>query len=333
MTPADRAYELINGFRLTQLVYAAAELHLPDLLAVKPCSAAELSSATGVDAGRMRRLLRALTAVGMVRELDGGFSNTEVGELFRQDMPGSRRANLRMLVPESYRNWEHLLETLRTGVTGQSIAHGATLWQLIERDPDFGARFNDAMMVNSEHVFAFVAAAGDFSGASIVVDVGGGEGSLVAGVLAAHPELRGVVYDLAAGLAQTRAYLEAHGVADRCDIVEGSFFNSVPAGDVYLLKDILHDWADDEAAQILRVCRRAMKARSRLMVVERMAPSKVEATPDHVMATLIDLQMMVQLGGKERTVDEFGYLFESAGLKLDRFTPGGAWQLVEAVPS
>lgn len=333
MTPADHAFELVNGFRFTQLVYAAVELRIPDLLATEPRSLEELSSATGIESGRLHRMLRGLIALGVLRESGGRFANTDVAELFRDGVAGSRRAQLRMLVPESYRNWDHFLETLRTGVTGQSLAHDATLWELISRDPDFGARFNDAMAGNSEDSSAFVASSGDFSQATTVVDVGGGEGSLLAGVLAAHPGLRGIVYDLPAGLAQTAAYLATHGVADRVDVVTGSFFESVPEGEVYLLKDILHDWDDERASDILKVCRRAMKSKARLMVVERMVPSVVEARPAHANATIIDLQMMVQLGGKERTLDEMEDLLESAGMKLEKFTPGGVWQLVEAVPA
>jgi O-methyltransferase/methyltransferase family protein len=333
VTPGDRAYELVNGFRTSQIVHAAVELGIPDLLTDGSKSAADLARATGIETSRLRRLLRALAGLGVLVEAgDGRFANSELGELFREGVAGSRRSLVRMLVPESYRNWDHFMETLRTGVTGQSLAHGGTLWDLIARDPDFGARFNTAMAGNTEQMANFVGSAGDFSHASVVVDVGGGEGSLVAGVLRAHPGLRGVVYDLAAGLVQTQAYLSSHGVADRCEIVEGNFFESVPKGDVYLLKDILHDWDDDAATAILRVCRREMSAGKRLMIVERVMPSHITATPAHMNATMTDLQMMVQLGGQERTEEQFVELFAAAHLRLDRFTPGGVYQLLEAIP-
>ncbi len=334
MTPSERAYELVNGFRTTQIVHAAVQLRIPDLLADRSMSAPDLARATDIEVSRLQRLLKALTGLGVLVEAeDGRFANSELGELFREGVPGSRRLLVRMLVPESYRNWDHFMETLRTGVTGQSLAHGGTLWDLIARDPDFGARFNAAMAGNTEDMAIFVGSAGDFSKASVVVDVGGGEGSLVTGVLRANPGLRGIVYDLPAGLAQTPAYLASHGVADRCEIVEGSFFESVPRGDVYLLKDILHDWDDNSATAILRVCRREVKAGARLMIVERVMPSHITATPAHMNATMTDLQMMVQLGGKERTLDEFGELFAAAHLGLDRFTPGGVYQLLEAIPA
>ena len=332
MTAGDRAYELVNGFRATQIVHAAAELKIPDLIAKGRTTVDELSAATGIDRGRLRRFLRALAALGVLLESDGdAYANTEVGDLFRDDVPGSRRPQLRMLVPESYRNWEHFMETLRTGKTGQQLAHGATLWELVARDTDFGARFNAAMASNTESLAQFVATGGDFSRATLVVDVGGGEGSLVAGVLRAHPSLRGIVFDLSAGLAQTSAYLREHEVLDRCELVEGDFFQSVPAADVYLLKDILHDWDDEKATAILKVCRRAMNPSARVMIVERVMPSRVTDSPQHLNATITDLQMMTQLGGKERTIEEFDALFESAELELDRLTPGGVYQLIEAV--
>ena len=332
MTPGDRAYELANGFRATQVAYAAAELRIPDLVAEGRRTVEALSGATGLDRGRLRRLLRALAGLGVLEETeDGTYVNTEVGELFREGVAGSRRPLIRMLVPESYSNWAHFLKTLRTGETGQLMAHGATLWELIARDSDFAARFNDTMASNTRTYAEFVARSGDFTHAALVVDLGGGEGSLVSAVLREHTNLRGIVFDLPAGLTQTAAYLASQQVADRCKTVEGSFFQSVPTADVFLLKDILHDWDDERALAILAVCRRAMNPMARIMVVERGMPSRVTSTPAHLNAAFTDLQMMVQLGSQERTIDEFSALFDSAGLKLDRVIPGGVYQLVEAV--
>ena len=334
MNAGDRAYELVNGFRTTQIVHAAVELRIPDLVADGQESAADLARATGIDPSRLRRLLRVLVALGVLSESsEGSFANTEVGELFRTDAPGSRRPLVRMLVPESYRSWDHLMETLRTGVVSHQLTHGSTLWEHIARDPDYGARFNAAMAGNTEHLAQFVSEAGDFSHAALAVDVGGGEGSLIAGVLGAHPGLRGIVYDLAAGLPQTADYLSSHGLADRCSLVEGNFFESVPPGDVYLLKDILHDWDDEKATAILRVCRREMKPDARLMIVERMMPSRVTTSAAHLNAVITDLQMMVQLGGQERTLEEFEALLDAALLKLAKLTPGGVYQLIEVMPA
>lgn len=330
--PADRAYALVNGFRTAQVVRAAVELRIPDLLAGSPMSAAQLSTATSIPIDRMRRLLRGLAATGVLIEQERGlYANSEVGEMLREGVPGSRHALARMLIPESYESWGHFMHTLRTGTTGHSVAHGMTLWEHIASDPDFGARFNAAMASLSEGLSDFVSRSHVFNGAARVVDVGGGKGALLAGVLHAHPGLRGTVLDLAAGLVETAAYLDSRGVLDRCEIVEGDFFQSVPAADVYLLKDILHDWDDEHAAQILAVIRRAMSPSAHVLILERVVPSHITDDPAHLHAVMTDLQMMVQLGGRERTLEEYEPLFQAAGLRLERFTPGDQYHLVEAV--
>jgi hypothetical protein len=332
LKPIERAFELVNGFRAAQIVSSAVELKIPDLLAGGAMSAEQLSAATDIDTDRLRRLLRGLVALGVLQlSGDDRFSNTAVGEMFREGVPGSRRAQTRMLIPESYSDWNHLMETLRTGVPGHKLAHGGTLWETISRDPDFAARFNDAMAGNSEQVAEQVGRL-DFSAARLIVDVGGGEGALAGRILEAHPHLRGIVCDLAPGLAETRAYMERVGVADRCDIAECDFFESVPSGgDVYLLKDILHDWDDEHAQKILAVCRRAMSPGARIMIVERLVPSRVTTEPGHLNATMTDLQMMVQLGGRERTVEELQRMFERASFRLLEVHPVGLWNVVEGL--
>jgi predicted nicotinamide N-methyase len=331
-SPSDRAYQLVNGFRASQLVRVAAQLRIPDLLAEGPRSAHELSRATGTDADRLRRVLRGLTALGVLKQMeDGRFGNTPVGEMFRDGVAGSRRPTVMMLLPESYRSWDHVMETLRTGRTGHEIAHGGTLWDSIQRDPDFAERFNQAMASGSDQVAEFVAASHDFASASLVVDVGGGTGGLVVGVLKAHPHLRGIICDLPAGLARARTYLEQHGVLDRCTMVESNFFESVPPdADVYLLSNIIHDWDDERARLIISVCRQAARAGSRILIIERLLPSHVTEAPAHLNAAMTDLQMMVQLGSRERTVEEYRSLLEGSGWRFSGSTPGALYGIVAA---
>jgi hypothetical protein len=333
MKPAERGFQLVSGFRAAQLVYAACELKIPDLLAGGPMTSEQLSAATGIDANRLYRLLRGLVAQGVLSEGDDRtFSNTEVGEVFREDTPGSRRAMAMMMIPHDYQSWGHFMETLRTGVTGQELAHHGTLWDSVARDPLFGARFNQAMVSNSENALDLVAEHGDFASVALVVDVGGGKGGLVGGVLARHPGLRGIDCDLPAGFAEAPDYLASLGVGDRCEIVECDFFKAVPGGgDVYLLKDILHDWPDDKAAQILAVCRRAMKAGGRLMIVERSLPERVGDDPANHNRVMTDLHMMVLLGGRERTVEDFSELFDATGFRFTRAVPGSPHGIIEAV--
>lgn len=330
MTPSDRAYRLISGYRASQIVFAAVELDLPGLIADGRSTVDELSAATLIEPSRLRRLLRGLVAWGVLAETDDRYSNTEVGELFRRDVPGSRRVVTRMLVPESYGSWSHFMETLLTGVPGQVLEHNETMWERMAHDPDFALRFNEAMAANSQAVVNFVAKTADFAGASVVADVGGGTGVLVTGVLLEHPDLHGIVFDLPGGLGETAAYLAEHGVADRCQIAEGSFLKSVPAADVYLLKDILHDWDDEHSTQILTVCRRGIEAGGRLKIVERVAPSHIGDDPADFASALTDLHMMVQLGGRERTLEDFDMLFRATGFQRTRFTKGEVFHLLEA---
>ncbi|HKW08027.1 MAG TPA: methyltransferase [Candidatus Dormibacteraeota bacterium] len=330
MTPADRAFRLVSGYRASQMVYAAAELDLPDLIAAGQATVEELSASTHVEASRLRRLLRGLVALEVLEEHGDRYSNTEVGEMFRRDVPASRRAGVRMLIPESYRSWSRFMETLRTGVPGQLLEHNETMWQRIAREPEFAIRFNEAMAINSKAVVDFVAKNGEFDSASVLADIGGGKGALIAGVLVEHPKLHGIVFDIPGGLGETAAHLAERGVADRCEIVQGSFFESVPPADVYLLKDILHDWDDEHATQILGVCRRAINPGGRLMIVERVAPSHMTSDPGHFASAMTDLHMMVQLGGRERTLEDFDSLFAATGFEATRFTPGEVFHLLEA---
>ena len=306
-------------------------LGVPDMLAGGPRSVDEISAATEIPGDRVRRLLRGLVVLGVVRQVEGKYANTEVGDVFRDGVPGSRRPLAMMHFPQSYRAWEHFVEVLRTGASGHSLAYGRALWETLAADPEFAARFNEGQAANSRAVGDFVAASGDFAAARLVVDVGGGKGALLAAVLRAHPDARGIVCDLAAGLSETRAFLAGAGLEGRAEIVEADFFDSVPAGgDVYLLKDILHDWPDEEARKILSVCRAAMPEGARLLVVERVVPSEVAADPAHLNPVMTDLHMMVLFAGRERTPEELSALFETARLELARVLPGDTFSLVEA---
>ena len=332
MKPADRAWELVNGFRASQVVRAAVEFRIPDLLAGAPRSADDLSVATHLDRGRLHRILRGLAALGVVAEdAEGRFSNTPVGDLFREGVAGSRRPLMMYMLPESYGTWGHLLETLRTGETGQKLAYGVPFWDLVEGDADFGARFNSAMASMSEQVVTSITSSIDFADARLIVDVGGGLGGLAGGIVKVFPHLRGIVCDLRAALVATPAYLAQLGVADRCSLVECDFFESVPSGgDVYLLKDIIHDWDDERGAAILAVCRRAMRPGARIVIVERLVPSHVTQDPAHLNAVMADLQMMVHFGSRERTLEEFQAMLKGAGFSSPRLVPGEVYKFVEA---
>ena len=331
----DQAFQLVSGFRSTQMVRAVCELKIPDLVAAGPRGADELAVLTGVQSERLRRVLRCLVAVGVFAETeDGRFGPTPLSECFR-DQPGSQRGMALMLTSESYEAFGDMMHTLRTGEPAFEHVHGMTHWEQLAQHPERSTIFNAAMQSGTERMSAAVVSAYDFSTLRSIVDVGGGRGTLLAALLNANPHLRGTVFDLPAGLAETEAYLKAQVVNDRCQVVTGNFFESVPAGhDAYVLKQIVHDWSDEKACAILATCRKAMGAGSRLIVVERIMPAQAEESAASRLVFMADVQMLVMLGGKERTAEEFKALFLGAGLRLTRVIPTDSiFHLIEGMPA
>ncbi len=326
---------LVSGFRATQLVRAVTELRIPDMLADGPRSAPDLAEAAGVMTEPLRRAMRALVSVGVFVEVDGGrFAATPVSDCFR-DQPGSLRGVALMLPAESYRAFADLMYSLKTGEPAFEHIYSMSRWEQLAQEPEKAALFNAAMQFGTEGVRDAVASAYDFTGLLSVVDVGGGRGTLIAGLLKANPGLRGTVFDLEAGLAETEAYLKTEGVHDRCSVKRGSFFDHVPSGhDAYVLKNIIHDWSDEKAALILANCRKAMGPERRLILIEWIVPARSEDSAVARQLFMADMQMMVMLGGRERTLDEFRALLEGAGFQLTRVIPTeSAFHLIEAIPA
>lgn len=327
------AFELMNGFRATALVRVAAQLRLPDLLAEGPRSSEELALEVGVLPEPLHRILRALATLGVVTDLgDRSFALTDVGSQF-QDRPGSLRANAIVLPEQSGPAFLEIRYSVETGRPGYDKAHGQSRWEHLSGNPEAFAQFQAFMVATSERAVPGLLRAFDFSAARVVADVAGGHGGLLAGVLAAHPHLQGVLFDLPAALEAAQAHLASKGVADRCRLVAGDFFEAVPAGaDAYLLKFILHDWYDDACIRILERCRAAMTEGSSLLVVERLLPDR--ATPADLDLFFADIEMMVGVGGRERTLAEFEQLFGTAKFKLERSADlGGEFRLLVARPA
>ena len=317
----NRVWELINGFRASQLVAFAAESGLPDLVADGPKTATSLAASTNSHEPSLRRVLGGLCALGIFSEDDSGrFHETPLSACLRS----GRQANAiaRMLPREGTAAFANLAYSVRTGKPAYELVHGKPRFEDLADDPDAASRFNTFMAVHAEADARALCDAVDLSRVSTLVDVGRGRAALTATVLQCHPQMRGIVLDLPAGLAGAQAYLEESGVVDRCRLVEGSFFEAVPAGaDVYVLRWILHDWNDPQAAEILAVVARAMASGARLLIIERLRPGRYQATAADLRVAMSDLQMLVILGGRERTEGEFSNLLASAGLKLTSTTP------------
>ncbi len=329
----DTARRLGQGYRAFQCVVVACELKIPDLLANGPKSAAEIASATQTHEPSMQSLMRALCAWEVFSERpDGTFAATEIAGHFRSDRPGLR--NWLMTNGEWYPAWANLMFTLRTGNNAFVHTFGKTTWEMGAENPEASARFNAAMVESTKRTVGAFLTAYDLADVQTVVDIGGGNGALLSAVLQAKPEMRGVLFDLRQGLAGAREALEADGVASRVTLVEGNFFESVPAGgDLYILKRIIHIWTDDQARAILEVCRRSMSGQARLVLLERTIPEHIDASPFALEAAMADLHMRVVVGGQERRTNEYRDLLAAAGLRMTRLVPTDGFGIIEAVPA
>jgi hypothetical protein len=325
-TDAERAaattlLRMIWGTHISRAVFVAAELGIADLLADGPLSSGDLARRTGTHAQSLHRVLRLLAALGVLDQDDGeAFGLTIIGERLVTDAPAGLRSWATFLdAIGAIRGFEHILETVRTGRPGFDLAHATTLFESLDGHPDRAAAFDAAMSERTAAFAASVASGCDFSDIRTVVDVGGGQGILLAGVLRCRLHLEGILFDLPAVAARAGAALDGSDVADRCEVIPGDFFARVPAGaDCYILANVLHDWNDTAGTQILRNCRSAMARHGKVLIVERRIH---ERDGDAIPALLSDINMLVITGGRERTDAEYAEVLHAAGLRLDRITP------------
>jgi hypothetical protein len=308
--------QMITGFMTSQAIGVAAQLRVPDLLADGPKTGAALAVETQTDAASLHRLLRALASVGVVEHLGGDrFALTALGAQLRSGAPGSLRNLALMFCGErAWRSWGNLLHSVRTGASAAEHLYGMNGFEYFARFPDAGSIFNEAMAEATRQVAAALIATYDLSRFRTIVDVGGGNGALLVAVLAAFPGPRGILFDLPSGCGGARSHVEAAGLNARCQVVEGDFFEAVPEGaDAYVLKAVIHDWPDDKSVAILKNCCAAIAARGKLLLIERLMPEKMDDTAVHRQVAMMDINMMVMPGGRERTESEFKLLLESAG--------------------
>ena len=328
----DRLKAVVYGFRMSQCVYVAAILGIADCLKDGPKTCDELAELTRSHPAALRRLLRALAGVGIFREDDRGcFMLTPLAELLRTDAEGSMQAEiLHMLHPSSWDPWGQLLHSVRTGEAAFPKIFGTDVWEYRSRHPEIGAIFDTMATVQSKQEGNVVIQHLDLSCAGQIIDIGGGQGGLLAEILSRYTNVCGVLFDLPHVVAGAEELLRAAGVADRCRIEPGDFFCAVPKdGDIYLLKSVIHNWRDEAAIAILRTCRLAMSSHARIVLVESMFNP---ARP--VVGDLIDLHLLVIHGGRERTPAEFGALFDASGFRLKNIlTTDAGISLIEGIPT
>jgi hypothetical protein len=315
---------------MAQAVSAAAELGVADALAAGPRTVEEVAEEVGAHAPTLYRLLRACADIELFEERpDRVFALTELGDALRTDSPVSLRDFAVWTgLPAERDTWTRLADSVRTGAPVFERVHGTSVWDHIRDRPDVLGVFDRAMTQTSRQIIGSIVAAYDFGGLRTLVDVGGGRGALLSAVLAANPGLRGVLYDQPEVVAESGPVFKEAGVAERATARGGSFFDAVPpGGDAYLLSNIIHDWDDEPSVRILSKVRAVLPADGRVLLVEAVLPTDRPA----LNVKLMDLDMLVLCGGRQRTEAEFAALLADAGLRLTRIVPGGHCSVVEAV--
>lgn len=327
--------DMLTAYWTSASLIAVAKLGIADRLASGPKTPAELASATGTLAEPLFRVLRALASVGVFEEVEGGrFALTPLAEQLRDDVPGSQRAMAILMGDEHYRAWGELEHSLRTGGIAFDHVFGKACFDFLAQHPDKAANFDRAMVSVHGRETSAMCDAYDFSVFGVLYDVGGGNGSLLRTVLDRTPKLLGVVYDLPHVVERARPNLPP-----RCDVIGGSFFESVPAYDgragsgaavAYLMRHIIHDWDDEKSLTILKNVRKVIPSNGKLLVVEGVVPPGNGRS----FTKMLDLNMMLIPGGKERTEAEYRELYAKAGFKLARIVPTASEvSVIEGVPA
>jgi len=318
-SPAAALLHLVTGAWVSQALYVVAKSGIADILRDGPQGSAALALATGMDTQALSRVLRTLAHVGVfVEDEDGRFGVTPIGACLQIGVPGSLRAYTLALGAEKYRAWGDVLHSVHTGQPAFEHVFGMGTFAYYAQHPEAAAVFNQAMTEWTTHATQAIVAAYDFSRFGCVVDVGGGHGQLLTALLQAYPHLRGVLYELPAVAAGAHQQLAAVGLATRCEVRAGDMFAGVPpGGDVYLLKNVLTSFDEEHTLRVLRHCHQVMTAQSTLVVADPV----IQQGNTPAFGPLLDLHLLVTVGGRVRTVAEHQQLFEAAGFRLTQLIP------------
>jgi hypothetical protein len=329
--PSIAMMEMVMNAWATQAITAAADLGIADELAKGPLAVDDLASAVGADADSVNRLLQALTSRDIFRlRRDGRYELTPLADTLRSDAEVSLRGLARFVGARQHReHWSHLTDSIRAGRPIVPELRGKPMFEYLSEEPEFAEIFNTAMTNVSELAATAVTASYDFSSHDTIVDVGGGQGRLLAAIMEATPVAHGILYDLPSVVSGAAEVLSENKVQDRVEVVGGSFFDEIPeGGDAYVLKHIIHDWPEDEAVQILANVRKAAEAGKHVLLIEFVLPLHKR----EFAGRWADLEMLLIVGSRERTAAQYGRLLRRAGFRMTRLVETASpISIVEAV--
>lgn len=343
MNPRARVMDMLWGFFPAQVLQTLTALGVPDLIGDDRRTLAELAAGTATDPDALGRLLRAARGLELVEVVvpplpggsaDGAWRLTDAGQLLRTGVPGSVGHLARLFCGDAtWRSWGELEWSVRTGDVAFEKVTGRSAFAHMADDPGMLAVFTEAMAEGTRMATPGVVATCDLSGVQRLVDVGGGNGTLLAAFLKTHPQLHGVLFDTVEGVGDHAEVLR--GVGDRVQVVTGDFFVELPEADAYVVKSVIHDWDDDRSVAILRRIRAAMPDHGRVFLVEPVLAEDTAGLVDQRVVLMSDLNMLVCTGGRERTRSEFDALLAAAGLRLTdvrRVPPPTGFSVLRAEP-
>ena len=323
--------DLVQSHRITAVIYAAAKLNLAEAIGDGEASVAELARVVSADEGALRRLLVGLVTIGLCRQVDRSrFAMTDVGR--QLDAAGDPSFKDWVLFESEIiaQSWNGLADSVLSGKSAAELGGGGGSLYAATVDPERARRFDAAMVSLTRSLVPGIVEAHDFAEASVVMDIGGGGGELIGGVVLRNPHLRGIAFDLARCESDAHAHFDRLGIAGRCRFVAGDFFTRVPGGaDTFLMKSVLHNWRDDRCEVILRNCRDALPAGGTLIVVERLMPDPATTGSRDRACVMSDLNMLRGPGGRERTEAEYRRLADSAGFAYVRTSGIGVFSLLQ----
>jgi ubiquinone/menaquinone biosynthesis C-methylase UbiE len=316
--PRQQVLQMITSYWTAQAIHVAAKLKLADLVKDGPKTAAELAELTNTQPQALYRLLRALSSVEIFAEDENGrFRLTPIAECLL-DVHGSQYAVAMMMGDEHYRAWGELLYSVQTGKPAFDHIYGTGVFEFLSEHPEQAKIFDAAMTGFHGPETQAMIDAYDYAGVNTLVDIGGGNGTVLTAVLKSNPALKGILYDLPGVIERAKKNIADAGLSSRCQTIAGSFFESAPpGGDAYQMRHIIHDWTDEQCHTILSHIRKVIPKTGRLLVIEMVIKPRNEFQP----AKWLDLNMLVLPGGRERTEAEYAEMYARAGFRLERVVP------------
>lgn len=322
--------DMASGYMKTQALYVAAKLGVADHLTEGPRSCEVLAQTINVNPNALYKLLRFLESMGLFNEPEPGiFALTTLGAHLRKDALGGFRTTILMNTELLWDLWGELMYTITTGHAASKRVYGMSLFNYLQQHPEKATLFNAEMTQFISTMAPAVVSSYNFESFNTIVDVGGGQGYLLASILQSNPKVQGVLFDMPITVEGAQQRIESLGLSQRCTCVGGDFFASIPKGDCIILSGVISDWDDEQSVRILNNCRQAIPPEGRLLLLERLLIPEEPAPP----TAFLDLTMLIAAGGTGRTLREYRKLFVDAGFEFIRVVPTGTQRSIfEAKP-